>query len=603
MTAAPIPGSPLANATVFDVRALSGAYRVGALTPVEVIREVARRIAARGDDGVWIALDLDGAIEAATALGREPDPARPLWGIPFAVKDNIDVAGWETTAACPAFAYRPDETATSVQRLLGAGAILVGKTNLDQFATGLNGTRSPYGIPRSVSDPTMISGGSSSGSAVAVAAGLVAFALGTDTAGSGRVPAALNGIVGHKPSRGLVSTAGVVPACRSLDCVSVFAHSVQEAAAVVDILAGVDPADPWTRALPGPVGEEVTAEGLRLAVPAAPELSEEHGYHRAWDAALAQLTAAGVELVEVDLAGFTEAGRLLYEGPWLAERLAGTAEFLTERPEEVHPVIRTLLERGHAIPGVDVFRGVDRLRTLERDAADVLDSVDALLTPTVSTTFTVEQMLAHPIDHNARLGQYTTFGNLLDLAAIAIPTAPERLDRPFGVSVTVRAGGDAQMYAVAAALEKVLAPDGPQLLAPVHRSAIPPAEPTLPIAVVGAHMSGMPLHGELTALDARLRTRSVTAAEYQLYALDIVPAKPGLIRVGPGGAAIEVEVYDVPIANVGAFLAGIASPLGLGTVRLENGEEVHGFLCEQIAVDGAPDVSEYGGWRAYIASR
>lgn len=604
MTAAPSPGSPLANATVFDVRALSGLYRAGALTPVEVIREVARRIAERGDDGVWIALDLEGAIEAATALGREPDPARRLWGIPFAVKDNIDVAGWETTAACPGFAYRPDQTATSVQRLLEAGAILVGKTNLDQFATGLNGTRSPYGIPRSVSDPAMISGGSSSGSAVAVAARLVAFALGTDTAGSGRVPAALNGVVGHKPSRGLVSTAGVVPACRSLDCVSVFAHSVAEAAAVVDLMAGVDPADPWTRALPGPVGVEVAARGLRLAVPTAPELSEEHGYQDAWDAALAKLTAAGVELVEVDLAGFTEAGRLLYEGPWLAERLSGTAAFLADQPQDVHPVIRTLLERGHAISGVDVFLGIDRLRTLERDAADVLDSVDALLTPTVATTFTVEEMLAHPIDHNARLGQYTTFGNLLDLAAVTIPTATERLDRPFGVSVIVRAGEDAQMHAVAAALERVLAPQGRQQQhEPACRPVIRPAEPTLPIAVVGAHLSGMPLHGELTALDARLRIRTVTVAEYQLHALETVPAKPGLIRVGPGGTAIQVEVYDVPISNIGTFLAGIAAPLGLGTVRLEGGEEVHGFLCEQIAINGAPDVSEYGGWRAYVASR
>ncbi|MET0780514.1 MAG: allophanate hydrolase, partial [Microbacterium sp.] len=392
MTAAPVPGSPLATTGAFEVGALGDAYRSGALTPAEVIREVGRRIDARGDDGVWIALDLEGALDAATALGTEPDPAMPLWGIPFAVKDNIDVAGWETTAGCPGFAYEPVETATAVRKLQEAGAILVGKTNLDQFATGLNGTRSPYGIPRSVSDPTMISGGSSSGSAIAVAAGLVAFALGTDTAGSGRVPAALNGIVGHKPSRGLVSTAGVVPACRSLDCVSVFAHSVAEATAVVHIMAGVDPADPWTRALPGPVGEEVAARGLRLGIPAAPELSDEHGYDRAWDAALAQLTAAGVELIEVDLTGFTEAGRMLYEGPWLAERLAGTAEFLQERPNEVHPVIRTLLEGGRSISGVDVFHGIDRLRLLERDAGEVLGTVDALLTPTAATTFTVEQM-------------------------------------------------------------------------------------------------------------------------------------------------------------------------------------------------------------------
>jgi allophanate hydrolase len=601
MTTTPLSGSSLATAGPLEVGGLSDAYRSGALCPADVIREVGRRIAARGDDGVWIALDLEAALATATALGSEPDPARPLWGIPFAVKDNIDVEGWQTTAACPGFAYEPERTATAVELLVAAGAILVGKTNLDQFATGLNGTRSPYGIPRSVSDAAMISGGSSSGSAVAVAAGLVAFALGTDTAGSGRVPAALNGIVGHKPSRGLVSTAGVVPACRSLDCVSVFAHSVAEAVAVVDIMTGLDPADPWTRELPGPVGAGVAARGLRLAIPAAPELSGEHGYDTAWDAALAQLIAAGIELVEVDLTGFTDAGEMLYDGPWVAERLAGTAEFLESRPTEVNPVVRTLLERGHTVSGVDVFRGIERLRLLERDARAVLESVDALLVPTAPTTFTVDEMLAHPIEHNTRLGHYTTFGNLLDLAAIALPTATGRADRPFGISVIVRAGADARMHGVAAALERVLTPVAGRGSEETAPSAAPSA--TLPIAVVGAHLSGMPLNGELTALDAQLRSTTETAPEYRLFALDTVPPKPGMVRVGSDGSAIQVEVYDVPIANVGRFLAGIASPLGLGSVRLKNGEDVHGFLCEPIATAGAPDVTSHGGWRAYIASR
>lgn len=604
MTAAPATGNPV-TAHVLEIGTLHDAYRSGALTPADVIGEIGRRIAVRGDDAVWISVDVEGALTAATALGAVPDPALPLWGIPFAVKDNIDVAGWETTAACAEFAYRPSETATCVRVLQEAGAILVGKTNLDQFATGLNGTRSPFGIPRSVSDPAMISGGSSSGSAVAVAAGLVAFALGTDTAGSGRVPAALNGIVGHKPSRGLVSTAGVVPACRSLDCVSVFAHSVGEAAEVIDIMAGVDPADPWTRDLPDAAGTPTGPVGLRLAIPATIELSAEHGYDRAWDAALERLRAAGVDLVEIDLAGFTEAGGMLYDGPWVAERLAGTVEFVDARPADLHPVVRALLERGRSVSGVDVFRGIDRLRRLERDAADVLKTVDALLTPTVATTFTVQQMLEQPIDNNTRLGQFTTFGNLLDLAAIAIPTASERPDRPFGVSVIVRAGGDARMSAVAAAIESVVAPghaSGFPSLGGASQPAGGGPQPTLPIAVVGAHLGGMPLHAELVALDARLARATVTAAEYRLYALDTVPAKPGLIRTGPGGFALEVEVYDLPIANVGSFLAGIAAPLGLGTVRLENGDEVHGFLCEPIAIAGAREISEFGGWRAYVAS-
>ena len=457
MTTSPRSGTSLAADGVFEIGALGDAYRSGSLAPADVVREVWRRIAASDDDGVWITLDLDRALRTAEDLGPEPDPSRPLWGIPFAVKDNIDVAGWRTTAACPGFAYEPDDTATSVLKLQAAGAILIGKANLDQFATGLNGTRSPYGIPRSVTDATMISGGSSSGSAVAVAAGVVAFALGTDTAGSGRVPAALNGIVGHKPSRGLVSTAGVVPACRSLDCVSVFAHSVEDATLVVDVMTGTDPSDPWTRALPRALGAVPPMRGLRLAIPVAPELDATHGYDRAWDGVLAELAAAGVELIEVDLAGFLEAGRMLYEGPWIAERLSGTAEFVAERPDAVHPVIRHLLERGHAVSGVEVFRGMDRLRVLERDAHNVLDTVDALLTPTVATTFTVEELVAHPIDHNARLGLYTTFGNLLDLAAIAIPTHTGSVGRPFGVSIVVRAGHDAQMYGVAITLERLLA--------------------------------------------------------------------------------------------------------------------------------------------------
>ncbi len=455
MRAGPTPGTPPAAGNVLEIGALRGEYASRARTPADVIRDVAQRIDQRGDDGVWISLDLDRALDVAEALGPDPDPSRPLWGIPFAVKDNIDVAGCDTTAACPEFAYRPAQTANAVRRLQDAGAIFVGKTNLDQFATGLNGTRSPYGIPRAVGDPTMISGGSSSGSAVAVAAGLVPFALGTDTAGSGRVPAALNGIVGHKPSRGLVSTAGVVPACRSLDCVNVFAHSVAEATTVVDVMAGVDPADAWSRVLPPAVGEVCAPDGLRLAVPAALDLSREHGYDRAWDATLGQLTDAGVELVPIDMTGFTEAGLLLYDGPWIAERLAGMADFLERRPDAVLPAVRALLERGHSVTGVDVFRGADHLRALERDAAALLGSVDALLTPTVATTFTVEQMLADPIEANARLGLYTTFGNLLDLAAIAVPTSTGLPHRPFGVSVIARAGRDAQVHGVASALERV----------------------------------------------------------------------------------------------------------------------------------------------------
>jgi allophanate hydrolase len=590
------------------IDALREAYEAGTLTPAQVMDEVTHRIAARGDDGVWIALDLDSARRDAIELGEELDTTRPLWGIPFAVKDNIDIAGWETTAACPDFAYRPVETATAVRVLQDAGAILVGKTNLDQFATGLNGTRSPYGIPSSVTDASMISGGSSSGSAVAVAAGLVAFALGTDTAGSGRVPAALNGIVGHKPSRGLVSTTGVVPACRSLDCVSVFAHSADEAAAVVDIMSGVDPSDPWTRPLPGALGVSIAARSLRLAIPATPHLSGEHGYDHAWDATLSRLRDAGIELSEIDIADFVEAGQLLYDGPWIAERLAAAAPFLAESDmDAVHPVVGRLLKRGRSVSGTDVFDGLHRLRQLHHRAHGMLSAVDALLTPTVSTTFSIQEMLADPIERNSQLGHFTTFGNLLDLAAIALPTSEGRRDRPFGVSLMAPAGSDARLHGVSVTLERILTPARPDQENQPRTSDLPgagaPTPVTLPIAVVGAHLSGMPLHGELISLGARMREATVTAAEYRLYALETAPPKPGLVRVGGGGSAIEVEVYDLPMANVGSFLAGISSPLGLGSVRLANGEGVHGFLCEAIAVDGAPEVTSYGGWRSYVASR
>jgi allophanate hydrolase len=437
---------------------LTQAYRAGRLSPVDVVRLIGGRIAARGEDGVWIALDLDRALAAAEALGAVADPHRPLWGIPFAVKDNIDVAGWPTTAGCPAFAYDAENSATAVQRLLEAGAIMIGKTNLDQFATGLNGTRSPFGIPRAVADDTMISGGSSSGSAVAVAAGLVSFALGTDTAGSGRVPAALNGIVGFKPSRGLVSTAGVVPACRSLDCVNVFALTVDDAADVVDLMGGMDEADPWTRPLPRPVGApRPTPSELRLAIPSALEFEGEHGYEFAWLTALERLRSEGVEIVEIEFRVFLEAGRLLYDGPWVAERFSATGAFLRDHSGEVDPVVRRVVTRGSDYSGADVFEGMDRLQVLRRDAALTLSGVDALLTPTTPTTFSVDEMLADPIERNATLGRFTTYGNLLDLAVVALPARGAHADRPFGVSLAALAGSDAMLGAIAGVLSRVLA--------------------------------------------------------------------------------------------------------------------------------------------------
>lgn len=576
-------------------------YAAG-VSPVEVVDEVYARIAARGDDHVWITLLPQETLRAAAAALDPADRDRlPLWGVPYALKDNLDVAGLPTTAACPAFAYEPEASAEVVERLAAAGALLVGKTNLDQFATGLNGTRSPYGVPVSVGDPELISGGSSSGSAVAVAAGLVPFSIGTDTAGSGRVPAALNGIVGLKPSVGLVSGRGMLPACRSLDCASVFAHDVADAAAVLAVIAGPDPDDAWSRTLPVPdaVPTPAPPAGLRLAVPARIDRWGSRGEQAAWEQTLGRIAAAGVDLVPVPMEAFFEAGDQLYSGAWLAERLDGLEDFVATSGDAVWPAVRDVLAGAAAVRGVDTFAALDRMQELRRRTHRLLDGVDALLAPTVTETFTVAEMQADPVALNSRLGRFTTFTNLLDLCALALPGLPARV--PFGVTVQAPAGRDAELAGIAATLEAILAG---------REVAAAPADPLpgdLPgegfdLAVVGAHLEGMPLHGDLLSRGARLVARTTTAPSYRFYALrGTTPPKPGLRRVGEGGAAIEVEVYRLPIAEVGGFLATVVAPLGIGQVTLADGGVVHGFICEPWALEDAEDITETRGWRPYLA--
>ncbi|GAA1843733.1 hypothetical protein GCM10009836_23860 [Pseudonocardia ailaonensis] len=430
------------------VRGLRTAYRAGALRPLTVVEDVLARIAGRGDDAVWISVTpADELRERALAL-ESLDRELPLWGVPVAVKDNIDVAGLPTTAACPDFARLPDADAGAVRRLREAGAIVVGKTNLDQFATGLNGTRSPYGAPESVFGGDLISGGSSSGSAVAVAAGIVPVALGTDTAGSGRVPAALNGIVGLKPTRGLVGASGVVPACRSLDCVSVFTRDLGDAATVLDVLAGPDPDDPWSRSgTPLPVG-------LRLAVPA--ELDVDPGVGARFAEVVDRAAARADEVVGVDVGPLREAGDLLYGGPWVAERLAVLEEFLAG-PADVLPVTRAVIERGKDFSAVDAFRARYRLQELRAWAARLFETADVLLLPTVPTTFTRAELAEEPVARNLVLGRYTQFTNLLDLAAVAVPAGftadPDGTGgRPCGVTLFGPAFSETRLLAAAAAL-------------------------------------------------------------------------------------------------------------------------------------------------------
>jgi len=575
-----------------DITTLRERYRSGELTPLSVVDAVLQRIADRGDDAVWISrLSPDEVRATAARLDLADLDDLPLYGVPFAVKDNIDVVGLETTAACPAFGYVAAASAPLVESLVAAGALLVGKTNLDQFATGLSGARSPYGVPSSAHDPNLISGGSSSGSAVAVAAGLVSFSIGTDTAGSGRVPAALNGVVGMKPSIGLVSATGIVPACRSLDCASVFAHSVGDAAAVLEVVSGFDPSDPWARPLPDPRARPVALRGLRVGVPDRVERWGCRGEYVAWLECRERLLEAGVELVPVDLTAFLDAGRQLYDGAWVAERRHGLEQILVARPDAVLPVIRTILDAGDTVSGVDVFGALTEMRQLRRSAYAELESVDVLLTPTVTETFTIEEMRADPIALNARLGTFTTFTNLLDLCAVAIP-AGGREDAPFGITVQAGAGRDGFVSSVAVAMEALLADRAPAELDRVADGLL--------VAVVGAHLRGMPLHADLVLRGAELVERTTTDASYRLFALaGTVPPKPGLWRVDVGGAEIEVEVYRLPLDEVGGFLATVAAPLAIGQVTLADGRVVHGFVCEPKGFADAVDITAYGGWRAF----
>ncbi len=527
----------------------------------------------------------------------------PLLGVPFAVKDNIDIAGEPTTAACPAFAHTAERHAGVVQRLLDAGAIWVGKTNLDQFATGLVGTRSPHGRPACVADATRISGGSSSGSAVAVARGLVAFALGTDTAGSGRIPAGFNGLVGLKPTPGRVSTAGVLPACRTLDCVSIFSHSVADAAQVLAVIEGPDAADAYSAWSPGPARLRAPTGRLRVGLPAQPKLDAAIGYPAAWAAALDRLQALGLEAVEIDFSPLNAVAALLYDGPWVAERHAVVRQLMREQPEALDPTVRQVIAKALDITATDTFLGQYRLREMQAALRAIWSQVDVLMVPTAPGHPTFEQVDADPVGANAALGLYTNFVNLLGWCALAVPAGsastglPGLPDLPFGVTFIAPGHADAALAGLGAQWCDESA------TGTLRRPAV---EASLPIAVVGAHLSGLPLNSQLIERGATLLQATTTAAAYRLYALPgTTPAKPGLRRVGAseaaGGAAIAVEVWALPQSAVGSFLALIPSPLGLGNIELADGRQVHGFLCEAHALAGATDISEHGGWRAYLA--
>jgi len=589
-------------------------YLQGTLTPLQLVEQLHGQMQAEDaalDRHIWIRrLTLDEMRGYAQALaGRDPRTL-PLYGIPFAIKDNIDLAGVPTTAACPDFAYIPQHSATVVQRLIDAGAIPVGKTNLDQFATGLVGVRSPYGACRNALNPEYVSGGSSSGSAVAVALGLASFSLGTDTAGSGRVPAMLNNLIGLKPSCGRLSGTGMVPACRTLDTISIFALTAADAAQVLAVAEGEDASDPYSKAMP-PAGYNFgAAASFRFGVPRAEDL-EFHGNAEGpalFAQAVEQLKALGGVPVEVDLRPFRAVATLLYEGPWVAERYAAIRPFIEKQPQALHPVTRAITEQGIRYSAPDTFEALYRLKALEKQTRGVWQDIDCLLTPTASNAYTIAAVQADPIRLNSNLGYYTNFVNLLDLSAVAVPTGMMSMGIPFGVTLVARSGQDLPLLTLAARLHaRTLPTVGATPHAPHRPGALPDAalfpSGQVQVAVCGAHLSGLPLNHQLTQRGARLVRTVRSAPLYRFYRLPGGPVqRPGLVRVGQGGAAIEMEVWELPASEFGSFVAGIPAPLGIGTVQLEDGSSVQGFICEAYAVAGAPDISHYGGWRAYLAS-
>lgn len=592
--------------TLADWRA---AYARPGASPRAMLAPLLARRAA--DDPAWIHRCGDAFLDAQFKRLEAASPAElPLYGVPFAVKDNIDVAGLPTTAACPAFAYTPEQHATVVQRLLDAGAVLIGKTNLDQFATGLVGTRSPYGeVPNSF-DPAYVSGGSSSGSASVVARGLAAFALGTDTAGSGRVPAGFNNLVGLKPTPGSVPMAGVLPACRTLDVVSVFALTVADAAQVMAVIEGADDEVRFQHAAPRPawLGDGRT---LRVGVPARPACDPGVGYAAGFDEALAQLRATGLQPVPIDMEPFDEVARLLYDGPWVAERHAVVQTLLARQPEAMDPVVREVIGAAARHDATAAFIARYRLETLRQRLAPLWQGIDVLLVPTAPTCPTRAAVAAEPIRRNAELGRFTNFVNLLGLAALALPSGFTAAGLPFGITLIGPGGSDAALVELGARWEAARGlPLGARLRAANAADRVlqrrPAAQPTLALAVVGAHLEGMPLHGQLRERGCRLLERTRTAPAYRLFALPATqPPKPGLVRVGAGedGHAIEVEVYEMPLDQVGSFLALIPPPLGLGSLQLADGRWVHGFICEPAALAGATDISAWGGWRAWRATQ
>ena len=572
------------------------AYRSGTATIRSVVQEIRDKITADDDPAIFIHLLDEADLEPYLKSLEDQSPeSLPLYGIPFVIKDNIDLAGVPTTAACPDYAYTPKKSSFVVDRLIKAGAIPLGKTNLDQFATGLVGVRSPYGIPKNPVNPGYLPGGSSSGSAVAVAHGYAVFSLGTDTAGSGRVPAAFNELIGLKPSRGLLSNTGVVPACRSLDCISIFTNHVEDARQILEIATAPDLKDSYSREWKGDFAR-TKRNRIKIGVPKQEDLEffGNKAHRDRFQAYIAEMESReDVELKTISFAPFVEAANLLYHGPWIAERDAAVGDFIKKNPESAHPITRKIIESATGLTATDAFRAFYRLQELKKKADAILQGLDCILTPTTGTHYTVEAALEDPVETNTRLGYYTNFMNLLDYSAIAIPAGRTAQGLAFGVTLFSQAFQDRILLDIASRLRGEVC------------SSIKTDEKKelMEIAVCGAHMKGLPLNHQLLELSATFSRSVSTAPSYRFYCLEYkTPIRPGLVR-SVGGSSIDMEIWNLPKRNVGAFLSMIQEPLGLGSIETIDGKWVYGFLCEAHAVENSPDITSFGDWRSYLESR
>ena len=584
---------------------LRNAYADG-VGPETIIEQVYARISEVNDDAIFITLrDKDDVLAEVLALGAY-DPEKPLWGVPYAVKDNIDVAGLPTTAACPTWRYHATEDAFVVAQLRAAGAIVIGKTNLDQFATGLVGVRSPYGTPRNALDPEIVPGGSSSGSGVAVAQGIVSFALGTDTAGSGRVPAALNNVVGLKPSLGAWSARGSVPACRSVETISIFALTVEDAYSVYRTGAVFDPQDAYAKEIRAPA-LAVAPSGLRIGYPNADSIRffGDETQAASFSAALARLEKAAHHLLPIDFSPLYAIAEMLYQGAWVAERHTVIEELLATSPEAVLPITAKIIRHAETLSATDAFRGFYRLKELTRAVEPTLTALDILCVPTIPTFYSLADVAADPITPNSNLGTYTNFANLLDMCGLAVPLPPRADGRPGSATLLAPSGKDALLASVSACLEMT----GTRSLGATDWDRPDRTRPAdLPegfakVAVCGAHMSGLPLNPQLTSRGGYLLETTTSAPSYSFHALPGGGVKrPGMVRTtSPQAKGITIEVWALPMDRLGSFLTGIPAPLGLGKVELASGEWVTGFICETAGIVGGEDITEIGDWRRYLA--